>query len=547
MGTIPRMSPDFSDLMSDLPEAPLSAAAIAYQKDILSVPYTEKPMAVGQPEGIDQDEVDKLHDLALKSPKRAVRPLLDCIGRFPNYPTLRNYLMVAYQRMGQNRKANEVLKQLVEDHPDYHFGRYSLAMKELEGGHTDRAEEAIGKGLDIRAAYPGRDRFHVSEMRSFYTVVAFIHARRGEVEAARGVLAAIKVFDPHKDAARIVQREIVAANLKILAARADVDQRRRIAVRLAELPKRSATDGPPDFEHELIACLYEHDIDIPVEKIREILALPRESLVEDLGKVFDDCVDRSPDFMEFEEASWNTSAVLHALHLLAEVDGTEALPGLLRVLSMHPDAVDFWLGETSAYSPQISRLVGGGIPECAAWLKLPGIDPRHKGMLCEGLEYLARQDAGRRDEVAAAMKEVLAFLLDSPPEDNVLDTAFLALLISCLIEIRAEDAVSLIETAYDMNLVQEGFVGDLASVKDDISRPLNPAGKPTDIVTEYLYWQNGGGAQTPEDEPENLIGSPFGAQAWSPSGAELAPAPQPGRNDPCPCGSGKKYKKCCLR
>lgn len=23
--------------------------------------------------------------------------------------------------------------------------------------------------------------------------------------------------------------------------------------------------------------------------------------------------------------------------------------------------------------------------------------------------------------------------------------------------------------------------------------------------------------------------------------------PQPGRNDPCPCGSGKKYKKCCGR
>ena len=22
---------------------------------------------------------------------------------------------------------------------------------------------------------------------------------------------------------------------------------------------------------------------------------------------------------------------------------------------------------------------------------------------------------------------------------------------------------------------------------------------------------------------------------------------EPGRNDPCPCGSGKKYKKCCAR
>ena len=24
------------------------------------------------------------------------------------------------------------------------------------------------------------------------------------------------------------------------------------------------------------------------------------------------------------------------------------------------------------------------------------------------------------------------------------------------------------------------------------------------------------------------------------------PAPKVGRNDPCPCGSGKKFKKCCL-
>ena len=36
--------------------------------------------------------------------------------------------------------------------------------------------------------------------------------------------------------------------------------------------------------------------------------------------------------------------------------------------------------------------------------------------------------------------------------------------------------------------------------------------------------------------------------------AEAAPAkpvgekkPKIGRNDPCPCGSGKKYKKCCGR
>ncbi|MBI5243020.1 MAG: SEC-C domain-containing protein [Elusimicrobia bacterium] len=27
--------------------------------------------------------------------------------------------------------------------------------------------------------------------------------------------------------------------------------------------------------------------------------------------------------------------------------------------------------------------------------------------------------------------------------------------------------------------------------------------------------------------------------------APTSAAPTPGRNEPCPCGSGKKYKKCC--
>ena len=45
------------------------------------------------------------------------------------------------------------------------------------------------------------------------------------------------------------------------------------------------------------------------------------------------------------------------------------------------------------------------------------------------------------------------------------------------------------------------------------------------------------------------FGLPFDAEPPAPAGSTLShPAPgQPkiGRNDPCPCGSGKKYKRCC--
>jgi uncharacterized protein YecA (UPF0149 family) len=38
-----------------------------------------------------------------------------------------------------------------------------------------------------------------------------------------------------------------------------------------------------------------------------------------------------------------------------------------------------------------------------------------------------------------------------------------------------------------------------------------------------------------EDEPEEIV-EPF-----------FQETPKIGRNSPCPCGSGKKYKKCCMK
>ncbi len=38
----------------------------------------------------------------------------------------------------------------------------------------------------------------------------------------------------------------------------------------------------------------------------------------------------------------------------------------------------------------------------------------------------------------------------------------------------------------------------------------------------------------------------LGKQSAAEAAAPARPGSQPGRNDPCPCGSGKKYKKCCL-
>jgi hypothetical protein len=47
-------------------------------------------------------------------------------------------------------------------------------------------------------------------------------------------------------------------------------------------------------------------------------------------------------------------------------------------------------------------------------------------------------------------------------------------------------------------------------------------------------------------EPGARTGSPT-RRALAPGPGTIAEAPRPGRNEPCPCGSGKKYKLCCGR
>ena len=51
---------------------------------------------------------------------------------------------------------------------------------------------------------------------------------------------------------------------------------------------------------------------------------------------------------------------------------------------------------------------------------------------------------------------------------------------------------------------------------------------------------------TSEEKVKNLIDSAIREQAPVKKTQPLTKKKKIGRNQPCPCGSGKKYKKCCL-
>jgi uncharacterized protein YecA (UPF0149 family) len=71
----------------------------------------------------------------------------------------------------------------------------------------------------------------------------------------------------------------------------------------------------------------------------------------------------------------------------------------------------------------------------------------------------------------------------------------------------------------------------------------------TDAIKEMEWWSSFHLDESwPKKLPEAEVPLPLSAQP--PPAKYVTPQPfirEPkiGRNDPCPCGSGKKYKKCC--
>jgi hypothetical protein len=104
----------------------------------------------------------------------------------------------------------------------------------------------------------------------------------------------------------------------------------------------------------------------------------------------------------------------------------------------------------------------------------------------------------------------------------------------------------------------EGLVDDTVADLEGIERDMMAAPKPwrrdrqriiTDAIAEMEWWAS----FHPEDSrPKKLpkLEAPAPPPPAPPPASYVAPKPlvrepKVGRNDPCPCGSGLKYKKCC--
>jgi tetratricopeptide (TPR) repeat protein len=155
---------------------------------IMGFEITDEPTYDYSPEVADlaANASQALHDA---KPDVAIELLQQALERKPDAPDLKNNLAVAYGMQGEGEKAEAMIRDIHQQHPDYLFATVSVARMHVREGKLDEARALLDPLLE-------RKRFHTSEFVSVCEVFIELFMAKDETEGARAWLDLWESIDP---------------------------------------------------------------------------------------------------------------------------------------------------------------------------------------------------------------------------------------------------------------------------------------------------------------------------------------------------------------
>jgi hypothetical protein len=176
---------------SDLPDDDESHEVVLESFEITYEPLPD-PQRDNMPES-KIEELNRIHCLLnIVNPKRLLHPVMNLTREYPDFLPAKNWLLILYNRMGEDEMAFNYGEKLVERYPEYLFAKISLAdmymVLDSDRLDVERAGELLGGSRKtLKSVVPHRDLFHITEFNSYYFSVAKFHCLEGNREAAESM------------------------------------------------------------------------------------------------------------------------------------------------------------------------------------------------------------------------------------------------------------------------------------------------------------------------------------------------------------------------
>jgi hypothetical protein len=198
------------------------------------------------------------------------------------------------------------------------------------------------------------------------------------------------------------------------------------------------------------------------------------------------------------------------------------------------------------------------IPVLADLLEVEG-EYEYPGIAaCDMLTYIVLHHPKERDRVLALLRSHLPSLdeegrLQITEEERQNPPEIWTWIVNAFIDLRYEGERAVVKALCDADLIDTMVFGGWkeyqAAFEPDARQP-SYVGHEYDIMEDYksLYQQEQAQMERRAQEAEaalrNLTNQ-RSKQKTAPDDTFVRQTPKVGRNDPCPCGSGRKYKYCC--
>ena len=198
---------------------------------------------------------------------------------------------------------------------------------------------------------------------------------------------------------------------------------------------------------------------------------------------------------------------LHAWRALGQLEDTRAIEPLIGAFNSLWE--DDWALEELPLA--VAMLGQNGIRPLTEYLNDRSHAEFARAMAVDALEGIAERQPSVRDQVVTNITEYL-----EGPDENAQGLNGCA--VNTLITLNAVESIDTLRRLYESGKVDLSACGDIEEVEIEL------------------------GLRTVRSTPAPNFLETYGFPAQHKAKREKI-----GRNDPCPCGSGKKYKKCCLQ
>jgi hypothetical protein len=305
------------------------------------------------------------------------------------------------------------------------------------------------------------------------------------------------------------------------------------------------TEGTLDWElDEIILEIDAPSGELPVEAIRAA-ERHRVQIVSRLVRLIERAVQ---DVKEGGKLKKNGH--FFALFLLIEFRAAESFDTIVRAVSLPDDLPSKLFGDGihEALPLAVPAMANERLDEVLALIRNRDLGEYVRWALQTGLVRLVAAGLRSREEIVFHLREILTEAIENEDCETVLAA------VNSLHDLFPEEAYEDIERAYDLGLVDESVIGlkdvdhQLARGKDDVLRRLQQETTHIEDTVDMLkHWA----AFEPRKEKPavNPIPGerhrPLAVPRQEPHPTIENTEPRVGRNEPCPCGSGKKFKKCC--